>query len=195
MVVILSVVWGFSACAVWVTPRIWSFEVCAGEIRFHSVSEKIFPFRMILEKTSSFSRALQTISCVCIGNYGHFLKGVHGFLLGNPAIFRQKLVYFCVRVRIFIPFRKPSGGGLVSHLLRISFWNEEFFSVYGQRILYFYVFMGRFSFMKCQNVFRTHCVRPAGPESSRLPRHNSFGRKESCSLSDTMNKLCPAHIR
>lgn len=75
MVVILSVVWGFSACAVWTIPQIWSFEVCAGEIRFHSVSEKIFPFRMILEKTSSFSRALQTISCVFIGNYGHFLRG------------------------------------------------------------------------------------------------------------------------
>lgn len=111
MVVILSVVWGFSACAVWVTPRIWSFEVCAGEIRFHSVSEKIFPFRMILEKTSSFSCALQTISYVCIGNYGHFLRVVHGLLLGNSAIFRQKLVYFCVRVRLIIPFRKPSGGG------------------------------------------------------------------------------------
>ena len=134
MVVILSVVWGFSACAVQTTSRIWSFEVCARKIRFHSVPEKIFPFRMILEKTPSFSRALQTISCVCIGNYGHFLRVVHGFLLGNPAIFRQKLVYFCVRVRLIIPFKKPSGGGLVSHLLRISFWNEEFF--FGVRSAY-----------------------------------------------------------
>lgn len=116
---------------------------------------------MILEKTSSFSHALQTISCVCIGNYGHFLRGVHGLLLGNPAIFRQKLVYFCVRVRIFIPFRKPSGGGLVSHLLRISFWNEEFFSVYGQRILYFLCLYGPFFLHEVSECFQ-NTLCPSG---------------------------------